>query len=178
VEGQYNIIVNSTTGLFAYALIVLGITARLVPHPPNVTPLVAVALFSGAVFPRRIGVIVPLAAVIFSDIIIGADLQVAFNWCAFALVAGIGWKIAGQRAPKRLAAAAISGSTLFFIMSNLGVWCVGLLYPRTWQGLINCYIAALPFYRNMVIGDLAYTAVLFGAFGLMCRWMESPQPCL
>ena len=58
-------------------------------------------------------------------------------------------------------------SSLFFLMSNFGVWTTGLMYPLTVQGLIACYTAALPFFLNTLAGDLLYSSALFGSFELV-----------
>jgi hypothetical protein len=63
-------------------------------------------------------------------------------------------------------AASIAGSLLFFMLTNFAVWAFGTLYPRTWEGLMQCYVAALPFLDKTVIGDLFWNAVLFGGAAL------------
>ena len=64
--------------------------------------------------------------------------------------------------------AAILSSVLFFIVTNFGVWLTGggWFYPKTLQGLIECYTLAIPFFRNSLAGDLVYTGVLFSLFEL------------
>ena len=69
----------------------------------------------------------------------------------------------------RIAGAAMTSSALFFLVTNFGVWAFGSLYPMTWDGLIACYVAAVPFFRNTLQGDLFYTLVLFGGFRLLER---------
>jgi hypothetical protein len=168
---------RTSTLLIVYGLIVVGIFSRLLPHAPNVTPLVAVALFSGAYLPRRWAIVVPLGAVMISDVFLGLDAQLVFNWFAFALVACGGWWLRERRSMPRLGCLALGSSTLFFLVSNFGVWVVGRLYTLDVAGLINCYIAGVPFYRNMLLGDLAYTAAIFGLFALVQRWLTAPHLC-
>ena len=67
----------------------------------------------------------------------------------------------------------MSGSLVFFVVTNLGVWLVGDLYPRTLDGLVTCYIAAIPFFRNTLAGDACYTVALFGGFALAQRYVPS-----
>lgn len=160
--------------LLAYGLILLGILARLAPHPPNVTPVVAVALFSGAVLPRRWSLVVPLAIMGVSDWLIGFTPQMISGWLAFLLVGCLGWLLRQRRSVPRLVLASLSSSTLFFLVSNFGVWLEGRLYPLTLAGLRDCYVAGIPFYRNMLAGDLCYTAVFFGLFGWVSQWQRQP----
>ena len=87
--------------------------------------------------------------------------------CAMVLLAASG--AVAQDAPHyalTLAGAAIASSLLFFVVVDFGIWLMGDMYPRTFAGLVACYTAALPFYRNQVAGDLLFTAVLFGAYAL------------
>ena len=98
---------------------------------------------------------------------------------SFALIVGIGLWLRLRRHPALIAGAALTSSVLFFLMTNLGVWASGHLYPRTWAGLVTCYTAALPFFRNGLEGDLLYTLVLFGGIALMERRFEGlrePRP--
>jgi hypothetical protein len=60
--------------------------------------------------------------------------------------------------------ASIGGSVVFFIVSNFGVWLTGTMYPMTFEGLLACFSAAVPFFRNMLFGDLFFAGVLFGAY--------------
>jgi hypothetical protein len=66
--------------------------------------------------------------------------------------------------------AAVTGSVLFFLITNFGVWLTDGLYPRTLDGLVICYAAAIPFFRHTLAGDAVYTIVLFGGFMLMQRY--------
>lgn len=159
-----------------YGLVLVGVLARLAPHPPNVTPLVAVALVSGACLPRRWALLVPLVIMMVSDWLIGYDPQVVFNWAGFVVAGCIGFLLREQRSLWRVGAATLSSSTAFFLISNFGVWSVGQLYPRTVAGLHACYVAGIPFYRQMLAGDLGYAVLLFGAIALVTRWQRPPAP--
>jgi len=142
--------------------------SRLIPHPPNVTPLLAVALFGGAYFTRKFSAfIVPLAAMVVSDYFIGTHAHMGFVYLAFALVVGIGLLLRGKQRVFPLAMATLGSSVLFFVLTNFGVWAFGTMYPKTGQGLIACYIAAIPFFQNMLLGNTLYVAALFGGFRLL-----------
>jgi len=62
---------------------------------------------------------------------------------------------------------------MFYLVTNFAVWAWGALYPRTWSGLIACYTAAIPFFRNSLIGDITFVAVLFGGFAVLQRFFVS-----
>jgi hypothetical protein len=88
-----------------------------------------------------------------------------FVYGAFLLIILLGWNLSGDRfQPVKTALFAILSSVLFFIISNIGVWIFGELYDLTGDGLAKCFIMALPFFKITLIGDLFWTAVLFGAF--------------
>ena len=146
--------------------------ARLIPHPPNFAPIAALALFGGAHFAdRRLAFAVPLAALFLSDAVLGFYPGMAATYAGFALVVFLGFGLRRRRTFGPVVAAALAGSVLFFVVTNFSVWAAGALYPRTAAGLVECYAAAIPFFRNTLAGDLFFTAVLFGGFALaQKRW--------
>jgi hypothetical protein len=155
------------------ALIIMILAAaatRLVPHPWNLTSISAVALFGGAYFEdRRLAFAVPLGALFLSDLVLGLYAGMPTIYLSFAVIVGIGLWLRSHRRPGVIAGAALASSLLFFGLTNLGVWAFDHLYPPTWSGLVACYVAALPFFRNSLAGDLLYTAVMFGGFALLER---------
>jgi len=96
---------------------------------------------------------------------------------SFALVVCLGLLLRKRRTPLRIAGAALASSTLFFVISNFGVWAFGSLYPQTGAGLVACYAAAIPFFRNTLMGDALYTAVLFSGFALAERRIPALREC-
>ncbi|MBI4003931.1 MAG: hypothetical protein HY353_02820 [Candidatus Omnitrophica bacterium] len=145
-------------------LILVGIVSRLVPHPWNATPLTAIALFGGTYLPKRWAILSPLAIVALSDAFLGWHSTIPFTWGAFAVTGLLGWWIRVRLSATRILAGSLLGSVIFFVVTNFGVWAVEAIYPRTLAGLWQCYVAGLPFFRNMLAGDLIYTAALFGMF--------------
>lgn len=150
-----------------YALLVLGVVARLAPHPWNMTPTMAIALYAGTYLSKRWSVLLPLLIVGTTDVILSWHDTVPFTWGALALASLLGWWVRQQPSAARIAGAGLAGAVLFFLISNFGVWLVGGIYQRTMAGLWTCYVAAIPFFRNAVIGDFFYTAVLFGGHALL-----------
>ena len=154
------------------ALIVAIFTAaamRLLPHPPNFSPIAAMALFSGAQMPKRaLAFVAPFAALILSDLALGGFYPgMNFVYLSFALTVLIGWAIASRKTPLVIGGAAVASSVLFFILTNFGMWLFSGIYPVTGAGLVACYVAAIPFFQNTLVGDLSFTLLLFGGFALL-----------
>ena len=147
--------------------IVAAAALRLVPHPPNFTPIGAMALFSGAYLGRRpLAFVAPIGALLLSDLILGFYHGQATVYFSVALIVMVGMLALRRVSPIRVGAAALASSVLFFIITNLGMWYCSGFYPRTTAGLEACFIAAIPFFQNTVAGDLFYATLLFGGFRL------------
>ncbi len=141
---------------------------RLVPHPSNFTPIGALALFGGAQFDdKRWAFMLPLAAMFLSDIVIGFHGQMPIIYAAFAIIVCMGFWLKEKKTALRVTEASLAAATFFFVVSNFAVWAFDGLYPMTLQGLVTCYIAAIPFFQNWLTGTLLYSAVLFGGFALL-----------
>jgi hypothetical protein len=153
------------------AAILAAAALRLVPHPPNFTPIGAMALFSGAYLGRRgaVALVAPLGALFLSDLVLGFYRGMPTVYFSVALIVIIGWMALRRVSPIRVGGAAIASSVLFFVLTNFGTWLSSGFYPRTLAGLEACYIAAIPFFQNTVAGDLFYAAVLFAGFALLER---------
>ncbi len=152
------------------ALIAITAVSRLLPHPPNATPIAAMALFGGAYLTdRRLAVLVPLAAMLLSDLVLGLHPLLPVVYGAFALTVLLGRWLRGRITPPRVAAATLASAVLFFVVTNAAVWAWGGLYPKSPAGLAAAYVAAIPFFRNTLVGDTVYTVVLFGGYALLER---------
>jgi hypothetical protein len=147
------------------ALIIAAAFSRLIPHPPNFTPIAAIALFSGAYFNKKaFAFLVPFIAMFISDAIIGFHSLAWLVYMSFALIVVIGILFLKKVSVKNVVFAAIVSSVSFFIITNFGVWLGSTFYPQNFMGLIQCYIAAIPFFHNNILGDLVYTGLLFGIY--------------
>lgn len=150
---------------------------RLLPHPPNFEPIGALALLGGAHAEKRHwAFILPLAAMLLSDALIGFHDQMLVVYGSYALIAWTGFALRQRKGALPVAGGAIAASILFFTLTNFGVWAFGPLYPKTPEGLVACYIAAIPFLGNTVAGNLFYSAVLFGGFALLERKVAALAP--
>jgi hypothetical protein len=156
--------------LVLIAMVVAAAATRLIPHPPNLASISAIALFGGAYFSdRRLAFLIPLAALLLSDLILGFYSHMEVVYLSFALIVCIGLWLQNKRSVFQIAGAALASSVLFFLLTNFGVWAFESLYPKTLEGLISCYVAAIPFFQNTLQGDLFFTVVLFGGFALLER---------
>jgi hypothetical protein len=143
---------------------------RLVPHPPNFSPIGAMALFSGAYLGRRgLALVAPLAALFLSDLVLGFYRGMGTVYFSVALIVVLGALALRRASAVWVGFAAIASSVLFFVLTNLGMWLFSGFYPRTLAGLETCYIAAIPFFQNTLAGDLFYAALLFGGFAVAER---------
>ena len=150
--------------------ILIAASLRLLPHPPNFTPIGAMALFGGAYFGKRVlAFAAPLGALLLSDAILGFHSGMPYVYGSVALVVLVGWAVAKRQAMLTIAGAALASSILFFLVTNFGTWATGEIYPPTLAGLTACYVAAIPFFQNTLAGDLFFSALLFGGFALLER---------
>lgn len=150
--------------MIAYILIIFGFAMRLLPHVPNMAPVAAIAVFAGAYLDKRIVPWVPLAIMMVTDLIIGLHDVVFYTWGAFIFIGFMGTWLKGRATPGNILGVTVVSALTFFAISNFGVWMVW--YPHNWQGFAACYISAIPFFRNTMIGNLFFALVLFGAYEL------------
>ena len=165
---------NNTDRLLALVLIAAGVFFRLMPHPDNFTPALSLALFAGVTLPPALALSVPLFLMMISDWVIGPHSLYLVVWASFLLMVGVGiWagKVPGWKRPLM---GIVGGSFAFFVLSNLGVFLFENMYPKTWAGLVECFVMALPFFRNSMAGDLFYTFCLFSLFAA-AQWMRQPK---
>lgn len=166
-------------------LIVLAALARLLPHPPNFTPIESMALFAGAWFvDRRLAILVPIAAMLLSDLVLGMVrgglyLEHLFSLSYLAVYACIvlcsiaGFAMRGRVSAGRVLGWSLAGAVIFFVVTNFAVWLTASAVPghsACATGLIPCYVAAIPFFQWTVLGALFWSALLFGGYELLRRY--------
>ena len=149
--------------MLAIALIVIGIALRFLPHTPNFTPVAAIAIFGGVYLNKKYSLIVPLALMMASDFFIGFHNVVLFTWGSFALIALLSSRLKKHKNILGIAGASIFSSLLFYLITNFGVWAMGW-YPRTLEGLVNCYVMGLPFLRDFTVATFVYSFAFFGIY--------------
>lgn len=159
------------------SIILFGAFMRLIPHWPNFTPIAAIALFGGAYYTRKhLAFIIPFAAMMLSDLIIGFHGSMWAVYIGFAITVGIGIRLSRKVSAGNVVLAALGSSIIFFLVTNFASWLAYGIYPKNFIGLMESYIAGLAFFNdgklglsfflNEVLGTLTYSAVFFGAFAL------------
>ena len=169
---QENLTRSKAMLLLALGMIFMAAFSRLIPHAPNFTAVTAMALFAGSKLPNRIlAILVPLAALLLSDLVIGFYDGMIYTYVAFAIIAAAAFLVLkntdDSKAWVKIGSSSLVASFFFFAFSNFGVWITSGMYERSLLGLANCYIMALPFLENQVLGDLFFSGLLFGAYALV-----------
>jgi len=154
--------------IFISAAILLAALSRFIPHPPNFSPIGAIALFGGAMFSqKKYAFIIAPVALLLSDAVMGFYSTMYGVYFSFVLITLVGFLLREKQTPARIFGATVTSSLLFFIISNLAVWLNGGLYLHTFAGFIQCYVLAIPFFANTLGGDLFYSSLLFGSYYLV-----------
>ncbi len=175
--------------MLAYVYIVLAVAFRFIApllgsHADAslyaFTPTLAALLYFGYKQPRS-RMWLPLVLFATGDLLLSAavyhyplSFDLLFTWAFYAGALLLGSLLKDRLSIARVAGASLTGSVAFFVISNFAVWAVWNMYPKTLAGLGACYVAALPFFRNGVIGDLMFTAILFGLPALVAQMHASP----
>lgn len=153
--------------LLIAAMIVFAAVIRIVPHPWNLAPVGAMALFSGAVIRNRlVAFLFPMLALLAGDLFIGFHILMPVVYASFLVSIGIGFWLRDRHTIPRLGGAVLLGAVQFFFITNMGVWMFLHSYPKTFAGLVTCYVAGLPYFWNTLAGDVFFSALLFGTLFL------------
>jgi len=154
-------------------LLIILIASRLIPHPPNFTPMAAIALFAGFIFIKRyMAVVAVISTMLLCDYFAFGSLSVSWFGSKsmfvvyLALLFPIVFKNFLQKkiGVLRIFGAALASSSVFFLATNFAVWAFSPMYEKTLEGLVLCYTMAIPFFQNTVAGDLIWSGVIFGTY--------------
>ena len=160
---------NRIQPAYLIAIVLVLALFRVVPHPPNATPIAAMALFAGAVFSNRmLAYLVPLAAMLISDLMIGLHSTILYVCIGVAVTVVIGSTLR-RITVFRVGVVAIIASMVFFLVTNFGAWLHHDMYSQDLVGLMQAYIAGLPFLRNALMANLLFSYVVF--YGL--TWLNA-----
>ena len=153
--------------VLALGLLFIGLGARFLPHAPNFTPVLAIALFGGAYLRRSQALWLPLLLMVVSDALLGFHATIPFTWGCVLLTSCLGLWVRQRPTLVRITSGALTSAVLFFLITNFGAWLA--FYPQTREGFVSCYTLAIPFFRMTLVSTLCYTAVLFGMYELVSR---------
>ena len=152
-----------------YFLLLISSLSRIISHPANLTPVGAISIYATQKYGFKKSILITICALVISDIFLG------FGYYTLSVYIGFIAYIIFQKLFKKFKLSsvysAICGSTFFFLVTNFSVF-LGPWYEHTLEGLIKCFILALPFYRNMIIGDIGFLAVIFGLEYLVNKIMR------
>ena len=170
-------------------IILLAAFSRIVPHMPNFSPLGAIGLFGAAHFNKKWqAILIPISATFLSDLFINnviyAQYYPTFTWlstgfywqyAAYILITLVAFFIFKKVNTATLVIGALASSAIFFLVSNFGCWS-GNYYPQNFGGLMQCYTAGVPYIQGTMLGDLFYSAIMFGGFALAQKRFMVLQP--
>ena len=166
--------------IFPICLILILALARLIPHPPNFTPIIAVAIMSGYFFKNiNLSFLALLVVMLISDLFIGFYENVIFVYLSLILITFIFHKISSKINFKNLFIFGFAGSLIFFIVSNFGVWALGspgvydIAYEKNLTGLIECYILAIPFFGNTFLSTLIFAYPTIFIYKSLPSWSSA-----
>ena len=153
-----NLLINLKKEIFPIGLILILALSRLMPHPDNFTPIIALAIMSSYFFRNiNFSYTIMLFSMLLADFFIGFYSHMLFVYLSLFLIVLIFFKISKKINYKNLFIFSFFGSVIFFLISNFGVWLVGNLYERNINGLIECYFMAIPFFKNTITSTLIFS---------------------
>jgi len=154
---------------FAVVFVLIGVSLRLLPHPPNFSPISAIALFGGVYFSRKIALILPIIAMAVSDFFIGFyDFRLmSVVYLSFILCAILGIWLRSHKKWQNIMGCSFIGSFIFYILTNFAVWAFSGWYSKNLLGLAYTYYMALPFFKNSLLSDIFFIALFFGLYELV-----------
>jgi len=158
---------------FWIAIVILGACARLLPHPWNFTPLMAIGLFAGNHARKTsTGILATLSTLALSDAAMGFYSGFWYIYGATLIPVLLGRLIRNRTGVGPITATALASSVSFFLITNFMVWATSQLYPHNIAGLGASYVAGIPFYQNQLLGDAFYTLAMFGGYALLTRFFS------
>ncbi|MFA6379037.1 MAG: DUF6580 family putative transport protein [Candidatus Omnitrophota bacterium] len=160
--------------MLGFFLLLFGVMMRLIVHPANFTPVLALILFGGVYCNKKYALFLPLLLMMVSDAILGVHSLILFTWGSLMLIALIGLWLRERRDWLHLTAASFGAAVLFYVVTNFGVWLLGY-YPMNLKGLVDCYVLAIPFFRTMLVSTLVYSFVFFGLYELVASRVKNTR---
>tara|TARA_B100000945_G_C20220224_1_gene520271 strand:+ start:189 stop:701 length:513 start_codon:yes stop_codon:yes gene_type:complete len=149
---------NINNLLIPISLLLIMSFSRLIPHPPNFTPIIAVGILGGYFFKNlnwSLGIV--FLSIFLTDLLLGFYPSMLMIYLSLAIIILSFHKLNNLMNFKNLFLYGLSGSVIFFIVSNFGVWMFDGLYEKNLEGLIKCYIMAIPFFKNTLFSTIIFS---------------------
>jgi len=158
---------------YGISLILILILFRIIPHPPNFTPIIAIAIMSGYFFRNfYIAIIILVSSMFISDLYLGLSKHIIFTYGSLLFINIIFFNISQKINYKNLFLCGFIGSLIFYLISNFGVWLMGSMYEKSLSGLIECYLMAIPFFRNTLLSTLLFSYAAFFVFNYNLKFFS------
>jgi len=148
--------------MLALIIISFGILSRIIVHTPNFTPVLSMAFLGGMYLKGRQAILVPLALMVISDLMIGFYPLMYLTWGSIVLISVLGLWLRQRKSFVNVLTGSVASAVIFFMVTNFGAWLT--LYPHTMDGLRQCYILAIPFFRSTLVSTVAYSLVFYTAY--------------
>ena len=159
------------------AIIIFAAFTRLMPHPPNFTPIIAMGLFGGAYLKdTRWAILLPVVAMLIADFFLGFHGTMIWVYCSLIIISLMGFLLKNRITLINGALATLGGSLLFFLITNFGGWASSIFYTKTFVGLLSCYAAGLPFFGNTLAGSIFYSSLMFFGYEQIKRYFPVAIP--
>jgi len=154
--------------LLIVIILALSLT-RLIPHPWNFSPMLAVGVFSGFYFRQfYLSLFIVIFSMFIGDLFLGFHSTMFFTYIALAVSVLIGLYVKHFKFTEILFSG-LASSVCFFIITNFGVWLTLEMYVKNFAGLLQSYVMAIPFFHNTLISTFAYLVVLKLLFDLAVK---------
>jgi len=157
-----------------YILIIIGVASRLLPHPPNFAPIMALGLFAGAYLNKKTAFIIPVVAMLIADYFIGFyDVKIMLSvYACIVLGSLVGHKLKNKKSVSNIALSTLAVSVIFFVVTNFSLWFFSDFYPHTAEGLSLCFTMAIPYFQNSLLGNAVYVIFFFGSYELLGKQVD------
>lgn len=155
--------------LCVVVIIGVAVLLRVLPHPANFSPIMAIALFGGVYLPKRLAFLLPIAVMLISDVFLGFHQSMPYVYLCFLLTTTMGFYLRERKSVGLVLGASIASAVVFFLITNFGFFLSYSLYPKTFSGQMTAYINGLPFFKNTLFSNLIYTGLLFGGYEAVLR---------
>ena len=161
---------NLKSQIFPLTLILILVFSRLIPHPPNFTPIIAAALMSNYLFKNIYISLFALATSMFlSDLIIGIHGNLFVVYFSLFLITIFCSKVLKHINVNILLLLSVSSSLLFFVITNFGFWALTGMYEKNLNGLLYCYLLAIPFFTNTLISTVIFSYLTYAVYNFYCK---------